>query len=138
MKNNMWRIRITVLWIADIVALAAAFILATLEPGYLDGILSGKLEGMEISPGVTLLASFFWLIPLFMMYFSLVLGFSLARWLNIIFGSILGFLNLFDFIGQANSMEAVGIARVIMVALMAVIPFMITWHGWKPSGARWA
>ena len=135
MKDHMWRIRIMVLWIADVVALAAAFTLAMLEPGYLEGILSGNLEGMEISARVTLLAAFFWLVPLFMMYLSLVLGLSAARWLNIILGLLLSVLNLFDFIGQVSSMEAIGIARAIMVALMAIIPLMIAWHGWKwPQG----
>ena len=62
MKENMWRIRISVLQIADVIALAAAFVLATFEPGYLDGILSGNLEEMEITAGVMLLASFFWLV----------------------------------------------------------------------------
>ena len=131
MNDNNWRIRISVLWIADVIALAAAFVLAIFEPGYLDEISSGRLDGMEINTGVVLLASLFWLVPLFMMYLSLVLGRSAARWLNIIFGLILGLLNLFDFFGQVTSMEAVGIARTIMIALMAVIPFMIVWYSWK-------
>ena len=73
MKDSMWRIRISVLWIADVVALTVAFTLATFGPGYLEEVLSGKLEGMEINMGVMLLASFFWLVPLLMMYLTLVL-----------------------------------------------------------------
>ena len=131
MNDIIWRIRITVLWIADVVALAAAFVLATFEPGYLDGILSGNLDGLEITAGVILLASFFWLVPLFMMNLSLVLGRSVLRWLNFILGIILGLMNLYDFFGQVSSIEAIGIARAIMVALMAIIPFMIAWYSWK-------
>ena len=131
MSDNMWRIRLSVLWIADAIAVTATFILAILEPGFLDEILLGRLEGMEINLGVLLLASFFWLTPMFMMYSSIVLGRSLLRWLNIILGLILGLMNLYDFVGQVLAFEAVGIARAIMVALMAVIPFMIAWHGWK-------
>jgi len=123
--------RISVLWIADVVALAAAFVIAIFESGYLEGILSGNLEGMEITVGVTLLALFFWLVPLIMMFFSLVLGKSVVRWLNIIFGLLLGLLNLVDFIGQISSFEASGVARTIMIALMVIIPFLIAWHGWK-------
>jgi hypothetical protein len=131
MMEYKWRIRISVLWIADAVALTAAFILGMFEPGFLDEILSGKLEGMEITMGVLLLAAFFWLVPLFMMYLSLVLGRSVLRWLNIILGLILGLMNLYDFTGQVSTVEPVGIARAIMIGLMAVIPFMIAWHGWK-------
>ena len=131
MKENLCRIRISVLWIADAVALTAAFILAMFEPGFLDEILSGKLEGMEINTGVLLLASFFWLVPLLMMYLTLVLNRSVLRWLNVILGLILGLMNLYDFIGQVSSVEAVGLARAIMVALMVIIPFMITWYGWR-------
>jgi hypothetical protein len=131
MNDTMWRIRIAVLWIADVVALAAAFALATFEPGYLDEILSGKLEGMTINTGVMLLASFFWLVPLLMMYLSLVLGPAVTKWLSIILGLILGLMNLFDFTSQLATLEGVGIPRAIMVGLMAIIPFLIAWHGWK-------
>lgn len=131
MRFNLWRLRISVLWIADAVALTAAFILAMFEPSFLDEILSGKLEGMEINAEVLLLASFFWLVPLLMMYLTLVLNRSVLRWINIILGLILGLMNLYDFIGQVSSLEPVGVARTIMIALMAIIPFMITWHGWK-------
>jgi hypothetical protein len=86
---------------------------------------------MEITVGVLLLAALFWLIPLFMMYLSLVLGRSVLRWLNIILGLFLGLMNLYDFIGQVSPVEPVGIARAIMIALMAIIPLMIAWHGWK-------
>lgn len=41
MKDHMWRVRISVLWIADVAALAAAFTLAMFEPGYLEEIISG-------------------------------------------------------------------------------------------------
>ena len=131
MKDNMWRIQVAVLWIADAIAVTATFMLALYEPGFINEIISGRLEGMEINVGVMLLASFFWLVPLFMMYLSLVLGRSVLRWLNIILGLILGLMNLYDFIGQVSSMEAVGSARSIMVALMAIIPFIIAWYGWK-------
>jgi cellulose synthase/poly-beta-1,6-N-acetylglucosamine synthase-like glycosyltransferase len=134
MTDNMWRIRVAVLWIADAIAVTATFILALYEPGFLDEILLGRLEGMDINMGVLLLAAFFWLVPLFMMYFSLVLKRSALRWLNIVFGLLLGLMNLYDFIGQVTALEAVGMARAIMVALMAVIPFMIAWHGWKWPG----
>jgi hypothetical protein len=43
----------------------------------------------------------------------------------------LGFLNSYDFVDQASSIKALGVARAIMVALMAIVPFMIAWHGWK-------
>ena len=131
MENEMWRIRISVLWIADVVALAAAFVFAIFEPEYLNGILSGNLDGMEITVGVLLLASFFWLVPLLMMYLSLVLSKSMIRWLNIIFGILLGILNLVDFFGQISSFDPLGVARTMMITLMVIIPFMIAWHGWK-------
>jgi hypothetical protein len=131
MNEYKWRVRISVLWIADVVALAAAFMLAMYEPGFLDDVLSGMLEGMEINAGVILLASFFWLVPMVMMYLSLVLGRAVIRWLNIILGLILGLLNLFDFIGQVSSLDPVGVARTIMIAMMVIVPFLIAWHGWK-------
>ena len=131
MNDYKWRVRVSVLWIVDVVALAAAFTLAMFEPGILDDILSGKLEGMEINVGVMLLAAFFWLVPMIMMYLSLVLGRSAARWLNIILGLILGLLNLFDFINAVPSIEPLGIARTIMIAIMVIVPLLIAWHGWK-------
>ena len=131
MKENMWRIRLSILWVADVIALAAAFTLTMFEPGYLDDILSGQLEGMEISVGVILLASFFWLVPLFMMYLSLVMKPSVIRVLTILLGLLLGLLNLIDFLGGLATFEVLGFARSIMIAMMTIIPFVIAWHGWK-------
>ena len=131
MRNELWRIRISVLWIADVVALAATIALAIFEPEYLEGILSGNLDGMQITVGVTLLASFFWIVPPLMMFFSLVFTKSVLRWLNIIFSLLLGLLNLVDFFGRISLFEALGIARTMMIALMVTIPFLISWHGWK-------
>ena len=127
----MWRVRISVLWIADVVALAAAFTLVLFEPGHLDELINGRVEGMEINLGVLLLTSFFWLVPLLMMYFSLVLNIKVLRRLNIILGIILALMNLFDFLSQLPTLGAIGVARAIFIALMAIIPAMIAWQNWK-------
>lgn len=131
MKELQWRVRIATLWLIDAIAVSAAFALAFLEPGYLSEILSGMMEGMEINAGVLILAAVFWLIPLIMAYLSIVLKPPGIKWIIIVFGLILGLLNLFDFFGQLTSSEAIGIARALMIALMAIVPFLIAWHGWK-------
>ena len=131
MNDQNWRYRISVLWIADVAALAAAFVLALLEPGYIQGILNGNLEAMEIDAGVTLLAAFFWLVPILLMVLSLMMAQPVVKWLSVIFGVILGLMNIFDFINQFANFDPVGLGRAIMVLLMAIFPFMIAWFGWK-------
>ncbi|MHA2091951.1 MAG: hypothetical protein ACW98K_13950 [Candidatus Kariarchaeaceae archaeon] len=66
-----------------------------------------------------------------MMYLSLIFGRSVLRWLNIILGLILGLLNLYDFVGAVSSIEPIGVPRAIMIALMAIVPFLKAWHAWK-------
>ena len=131
MKELTWRLRVSVLWVIDAVAVSAAFAVAFLEPGFLEEIQAGSLEGVEITGGTLVLAAIFWLVPLVMAYLSLVLGRSASRWTAIVLGVILALLNLFDLIGQLGEVGAFGVGRVLLIALMAVVPALIAWHGWK-------
>jgi len=131
MQANMWRIRISILWIADVVALAAAYTLALLEPGFLDELLSGRLEGMGVTAGVGLIAAYFWIVPICMMYATLVLGKKSAKVWNLVLALVALLLNLVDFFSRFTSYEPEGIARTIMIGLMWIIPLIIVWHVWK-------
>ena len=74
MRELIWRIRVSVLWVVDAVAVSAAFTIAFLEPGFMEEIQSGKFEGVELTAGILVFAALFWLVPLTMAYLSLVLG----------------------------------------------------------------
>jgi len=132
MKDQFWRIRISVLWIADAVAITALFLLSMFRPGAIDEIMTGKLSGVAINASTMLLTSFLWIVPLLMMVLSLFLGRSVARGLNITFGLILGLISPIDFIDTlVSSFEAVLIAGAILQALAIAFQCLIVWHAWK-------
>jgi hypothetical protein len=82
--------------------------MATFEPGYLNEFLSGRVEGVEINPGITLIGAFFWLVPMLMMYLSLILNPKWTRRLSITLGIILDLMNLYDLFGHVTTLTKAG------------------------------
>ena len=130
MEETNWRIRISILWLIDAISVSATFILSMLEPGTIDGILAGQLEGMDIDAGVLGLASVFWLAPLLMAYLTMAVRQNWARLFNIVLGLLLGIANTVDFISGISSGDMISYPRSLMVALMAVVPLLVAWHAW--------
>lgn len=131
MNDLFWGIRISVLWIANAFALTVAFIFAFFEPGFLDDLMSGKLYGDKYNAGFLLFVATFWIIPLLMMYLSLVLGRPVLRWLNIVFGLLFALVYLLYLIGQVSSFKVTWLASGILSVLLVLISLMIAWHGWN-------
>ena len=130
MEETNWRIRISILWLIDAISVSATFILSMLEPGTIDGILAGQLEGMDIDAGVLGLASVFWLAPLLMAYLTMAVRQNWARLFNIVLGLLLGIANTVDFTSGISSGDMISYPRSLMVALIAVVPLLVVWHAW--------
>ena len=131
MNDLFWGIRISVLWIANAIAITAALLFALFEPGFIDDLRYGKLYGGTYNAGYLLYVASFWIVPLLMMYLSLVLRRSVIKWLNIILGLLLALVYLLYLIGQVPSFKVTWMASGILSALLVIISLMIAWHGWK-------
>jgi hypothetical protein len=123
-----WKIKISVLWLFTIVAGLASGILGLLEPGAIEQIMTGEVEGMIISPEFLFLFAIIFLIPLVMAFLSLTLKDSVNRWANIIMGVVWIVLSLTDIPMYVANPSAYAI---LMWLAGVVAPALIIWYAWK-------
>jgi hypothetical protein len=124
-----WKIKISVLWLFDAVALLAYMTLGSLEPDVLQQFLdTGEIGGIKIGPEILLLFAIILLVPLIMAFLSLTLKNSTNRWANIIVGIVVAGLTLTDLIEALAQLSAwatlVTLSKVVALAL-------IVWYAWK-------
>jgi len=124
-----FKIKITVLWLFYAVAMAAAMVLAFMEPGVIEEIMAGEMGGMALSTAVTAFFALFWLIPLIMAFLTLILTGSAIRWANIVLGIIFAVFDLVDVIGHLSRGEIGG--HMLMAVSLIVVPAVIAWYAWK-------
>jgi hypothetical protein len=123
-----WKIKISVLWLFTIVAGLASGLLALMEPGTIEQIMTGEVEGMKMSPEFLLLFAIIFLIPLVMAFLSLTLKDSINRWTNIIVGIVWVGLSLTDIPTYVAKPSAYAI---LMWLAGVVAPALIVWYAWK-------
>ena len=121
-----WKIKIAVLWLFRAMAVSTYSMLMLTEPGVLEGIIAGKILGMEISPEVLLIGAIESLVPLVMAFLSLTLRDSINRWANVILGIVYTVLNL------VSITDAPSAHGILMWGSAAVATTLIVWYAWKP------
>jgi len=103
-------------------------ILGLVEPGVIEQIIAGEVEGMKIGPELLLLLAILLLVPLVMAFLSLTLKDSINRWANIILGIV--------YTGGALTDLPVYIAKpsahgILMWLSALVASALIVWYAWK-------
>ena len=126
----MWKLRISVLWIYLAVGMSAAMILFIMGPGVVEDIISGEMEGMEISAGVLILFAIFWLIPLTMAFLTLILQEIINRVANAILGLFFAVFYIIDMSGHLSRGEEFG-GHLLIGVVGVVVALLIFWHAWK-------
>lgn len=121
-----WKIKISVLWLFSAVAFLAHQILALMEPGVIEQIMDGEIEGMKIGTELILLFAILFLVPLIMAFLSLTLKDSINRWANIIVGAVFAAL----FIGVVASVAKMS-GEILMTLSTVVALTLIVWYAWK-------
>jgi len=126
-----WKIKIAVLWLIFAYAMLVFASLGLYEPGYIEQIIAGEVEGSAITPEMILLLAVVLIIPLVMAFLSLTLKDSINRWANVIVGAVFAVLALMDPIMYLTGPSAysgyvvlIGIAEFVAAAL-------IVWYAWK-------
>lgn len=130
MEILAWKVRISLLWLFCAVAMSAAMVLSFMEPGVIEEMMSGEVEGFQISAGFLLFMSLFWLIPLVMAFLSLTLKDAANRWANIILGIVFAVFTIVDVIAHTMKGEP-PVGHLLIVLSMIVVPALIAWHAWK-------
>ena len=130
METLLLKVRIAVLWIFLAVGMSASMILALMGPGFIEEVMSGEMEGMKISAGLTIFFSLFWLIPLIMAFLSVTLKDGANRKTNLILGILFLVFNIIHLIShlvQGN----LPVDHLVMCIFAIVVPALIVWYSWK-------
>jgi len=126
MENFELRVRLSALWLFNIIAELAMLVMAFVYPGFIEQI-------MEESPGYGpvewFVSAIVILIPLVMAVLTLTLKHSITRWLNIILGIFITFIYVVNFLELTTTMPAAHILVVNIAAFIA--PALIVWYSWK-------
>lgn len=133
MKSNQFtrnlldvQIILSALWVARMLTGFVGDVLKFYEPGLVEQILVGEVDGMPLNQGFRLAAAFIFVLPVFMVYLSLTLPDKANRWLNIILALLFFALNL---IGELPTYEYA--YRTFLVIIEMVFLALIVWHAWR-------
>ena len=124
-----WRVRVTTLWIALTVGMVAATVLALVEPGILEDVMAGEVEGEKITDSFTLMFAAFFLVPLVMAFLTLVLPNTANRWANGIIAAVLTVMNAMDIAGHVSDGSFGG--EALMMVGVIVAGLAIVWYAWR-------
>ena len=120
------KIIISALWVARMLTGFVGDVLKFYEPGMVEQILIGEVDGMPLNQGFRLAAAIMFVLPVFMVYLSLTLPDKANRWANIIVALPFFALNL---IGELSTYEYA--YRTFLVIVEMVFLALIVWYAWK-------
>lgn len=124
-KINL-KLKLSVLWVTLMLFYIYADILGFYSPGVIEKVVSGEIEGIQITQGFLLGMAIWMAIPSVMVILSLTMKAKASRLLNIIAGlvSLLALAATF-FVGEFS-------ARYTFQAVIeAVLIVSIVWSAWK-------
>jgi hypothetical protein len=126
-----WKIKVSVLWLFSVMTGVAGGFFTLMEPGVIEQIKSGEVEGMKIGPELLLGFSIVLLVPLVMAFLSLTLKDSANRWANIIVGIVWIGLSLSDLNTYLTQLSAYSAYSILMWLSGRVATALIVWYAWK-------
>ena len=111
MELLRWKTRIAVLWIILAVCFSAYLFLRFMEPGIIEGIISGQFgkSQSQINEGFLFYLAIFWFIPFIMAFLSLTLKGSSNRWTNFALGVLVAFAFVYGLVVSARMGHSVAI-----------------------------
>jgi hypothetical protein len=119
------RLKLSALWATVMFLYVYVDIFGFYKPGTIEDILVGRVWEFDITPGWALGALVLMTIPALMVFLSLTLPAHIARWTNIVVGSLYIPVSLFNTLDETWSYFFVGAA--VESALLA----LVVWYAWS-------
>lgn len=119
------KFKISALWVAILFVFAYVDIFAFYKPGFIEGIMVGKVAIFQINQVFLFLTTLYILIPSIMVFLSLVLKPKVNRWANIIVGTLYIVSILLSCIGETWAFYIFG-SVVESLLLLSIV-----WYAWK-------
>jgi hypothetical protein len=119
------KMKLSALWITMMLLYIYADILSLFRPGQLEEMREGLMGPFPVTQASLLVASILMIIPAVMVFLSLTLKPTVARWTNIAVGVLYTIVNMSNLIGEAWAYYIFfGIVEI-------VISLLIVWYAWK-------
>ena len=122
MELLRWKTIIAVLWIIEAVAMSVYMFLRFMEPGFIEGIISGQFGSSQISEGFLFYLAIFWFIPWILAFLSLTLKDSVNRWTNFIMGILWAIALVYGLIHSAIGGGSAAILVDYFLGIVAAQP----------------
>jgi hypothetical protein len=117
------KVLLSTLWIFALFNVIFRDIHEIFRPGFLEEVMAGSLNGLQMTEGSLLLAAILLEIPIAMLLLSWVLKYRVNRWANIVTGAA----TIAFVIGNGvTDLDDIFFVTMIIVAL-----FLIVWYAWK-------
>ena len=129
MEELVWKIRISVLWLIMGSGMSGSMILQMFIPGFINSIIAGEIGEMEISTGLLLMMSIFWIVFLSMAFLTLILKDTANRYTNAILGIFFAIYLIIE-IYMSLSMQEFSGSNLLQV-FGVLFSLLIFWHAWK-------
>jgi uncharacterized membrane protein HdeD (DUF308 family) len=127
-ENLALKIKISILWLFYVVALVAYMTLAGFEPGALEQVMAGEIDGMKITPELMLLFAILFLAPLIMAVLTLTLKDKANRWTNLIVGTVFVIIQI---AALAETLAQPSAWTILMEISKLIAPALILWYAYK-------
>ena len=120
--------KLSTLWIFILLNVIFADIHGFFKPGFLEEIMTGVVNGTQMTEGLFLLAAIGLEIPIAMVLLSRVLKYRVNRWANIIAGAI----SIAFAIGNwSTTPELIVPDRIFFATIEVVSMLLIIWYAWR-------
>jgi hypothetical protein len=117
------RPKISALWIAMLILFAYGDIFGFFKPGQIEEVMSGEISGIEITQGFLFAISVYIAIASVMIFLTLVLRPTAARWTNI----VMGVLYIVSIVAAAIGEDAY---YLFLSAVEIAMLLLIVGHAW--------
>jgi len=120
------RLKISALWIAMLLLFAYGDIFGFFNPGQIEEVISGEISGIEITQAFLLAVSVYIAIASVMIFLSLVLRPTVARWTNIVLAILYAVSIVASAIGETDAYFLfLSVAEIGM--LLLIVRYAWTW-----------
>jgi len=129
MDELVWKLRISVLWLIMGAGFSGSMILQMFVPGVMNNIIAGEINGMELSTGLLIVMSLFWIVFLSMAFLTLILKDKINRYVNAVLGVFFAIYLIIEIYMSLNVQEFSG--SNLMQVFGIIFALLIFWHAWK-------
>ena len=120
------KIKLSALWVAFMLVGFVGAMLQLFEPGLIEQIIAGEVDGMPITHELLLVEAILLVIPPIMVFLSVTLKEKANRWANIILGTVFFGFGLFELTEKIT--QPYFLVSGILGIVFAVL---IVWYAWK-------